>query len=152
MKKLFASGAFAFSALLSTLIAGTYDREIGTAAVHAGFDVVASGDLTNETLEKFFSGKSPDIVIECSEGMNLPLKLCLEGDYFGLSKTDKPPYMLTVWKTCYIRHVENQFLFSPDLQNWKSFEGFFTGKFGVAVDVQAQGLEVSLGAELNERK
>jgi len=98
------------------------------------FYVIELSDCTSFIVEDFFAGKSPHTVLECKEGTLFPLNLCITGDCLALQGVS--PQTVKILQTCFIRHVNNTFLFSTDLENWKDFHSFFAGSIGVSLSVQ----------------
>ena len=133
--------------------AGTHSISIGAAAAH-GVDkecrVVALQDMNNEMLEGFFTGKIPGVVLECTEGLNLPFNLMLKGQYLVLDSADSAS-TIKILKKCFIKCEKNEVFFSSDLKSWKTFQDFFTGAIGVSVSVDQGTPTVCLNLELNER-
>ena len=69
-------------------------------AIEAGFEV-----------EKF-----KNVILECPQGAELPLKMTIRGDMFSLE-----PNLLTLklLKTCYIKSGMGSLKFSSDLKKWE---------------------------------
>lgn len=113
--------------------------------------VVKLVDMNLELLQEYFSGMNDNVVLECSEGMNLPFNFTLQGEFLMLH-TDEYKDCIRVLKTCYIRCKENNFIFSTDLQNWQEFSDFFSGSLSVGVDVNEGAPKINLNIELNQKQ
>ena len=114
--------------------------------------IVRVEDLNQQEIEGFSQGRLGDHILECHEGTFLPLKMDLKGEFLSLQSTAAPLY-LKIMKTCYIRCEEKEhFLFSTDLQSWKDFSEFFTGRVGVSVKAEKDGVIAGLEIELDQRK
>lgn len=92
-------------------------------------------DISQELLQEYFSGTMENLVLECSEGTNLPFNLNLHGEFLEIKSDEYKE--IRMLKTYYIRFVEDNFKFSADLQSWYEFSDFFTGSFNLTVDVGA---------------
>lgn len=118
--------------------------------VDGEFETVRIENLTQETLESYLLGNQKHLVIECAEGVTLPVTFKIEGDFMNLEPVNGGSYELKITKTCFIKCVaKKQFLFSTDLQNWKGFREMFTGVFGIAVN--SNGPQVDLELELFQK-
>lgn len=109
-------------------------------------------DLNDRGIEDFSNGKMGDLIVECPEGVSLPFKMTLKGQFLALEIADVTPYYLKVLKTCYVRcDGKENFLFSTDLHAWKGFSEFFTGELKVSVETENGGPVAGLQLELNQR-
>jgi hypothetical protein len=110
-------------------------------------------ELNQKEIEGFSQGKLGEHILECSEGTYLPMNIILSGEFLALESANTAPLYLKVLKTCYIRCEEKEnFLFSTDLQEWKEFSEFFTGRVNVSVKAEKDGTIAGLELELNQRK
>ena len=115
--------------------------------------MISLTDLNDRVIEDFSNGSMNDMIIECTQGANLPFKVILKGEFLALESSAVSPLYLKILKTCYIRcEDKGNFLFSTDLQSWKGFSEFFTGELNVSVENENNGLVVGLQLELNKRK
>ena len=115
--------------------------------------MISLSHLDERTVQDFSNGKRSDLIIECPEGVSLPFKLTLKGQFLALESAAISPLYLKVLKTCYVRCEEKEnFLFSTDLQAWKGFSEFFTGELKVSVGIENGGPIAGLELELNQRK
>jgi hypothetical protein len=133
--------------------AGTHSVSIGATSGHIAdreYRVVALQDMKSEMLERFFTGKTPGVVLECTEGLSLPFNLRLKGQYLALD-SENSTSEITIVKKCFIKCEENKFFFSSDLKSWKLFQDFFTGQIGVSVNVDEGKPTVCLNIEINQR-
>ena len=81
------------------------------------------------------------------------MKMILLGEFLALESENTTPLNLKILKTCYIRCEEKEnFLFSTDLQEWKEFSEFFTGRIGVSVKAENDRTIAGLELELNHQK
>ncbi len=112
-------------------------------------NVIPLSEITNETLQELFEGKRPNIALECSEGLNLPLTISISGDM--LDAVSDGYTSIKVLKNCYIRCEKGFLLFSTDLNDWKDFSTFFTGSIGFSLSVENEEPTASLNCELNQR-
>ena len=134
-----------FSSVLAMMV-------IGASQLMAGVQVVSLTDLNDRMIQEFTEGKRSDVVVQCKEGMCLPLQMSMDGDFLRLSGAYDAPLYLTVMKTCYIRCIAKEtFLFSADLLTWKQFSEYFTGELKISVDAKSGGPSASLQLRLNER-
>jgi len=112
--------------------------------------VIALRELTKEMVEDFFTGKTPQAILECTEGSNLPLYLSLKGEFLAL-EGEAPSIKIRVLKTCFIKCQKESFFFSSDLENWKEFDEFFTGEVGVCLNIEDETPVARLNIDLNQR-
>ncbi len=123
--------------------------EINTSNYSAGrIRVVRLQEMTREKLEAFFTGKTPEVALECPQGIDLPLNLLLKGD---LELASCSPLNLKILNGCTIRCLGDDFLFSSDGQNWRSFHEFFTGVISFSLNTEGGRPEMDLSIELNRR-
>jgi|GEM_PF-5366121 hypothetical protein len=75
--------------------------------------------------------EATSFVVKINPGDVLPLNFHISG---GVLKLENPPEngVIKALQPLYVK-IEPNFLFSTDKKEWKSFESFFTGEFGVAV-------------------
>jgi len=133
--------------------AGTHTVSIGATSSHIidrECRIVALEDVKSEMLERFFTGETPSVVLECTEGLSLPFNLRVKGQYLALDYENSTS-AITIVKKCFIKCEENEFLFSTDLKSWKPFQEFFTGEIGVSVNVDEGLPTVCLNIEINQR-
>jgi hypothetical protein len=125
----------------------------GSSLLRASSDqILRISDLNEETIQEFSNGNRSDYILECSEGVAMPFKLAINGEFLALEQSAAAPYHLKVLKTCYVRCEEQgNFLFSTDLQTWKGFSDFFTGKLNVSVGIENKEPAAALQLELNQR-
>lgn len=149
MKKLLSLAAALLS--LSTLSAQSFVPLQPATLSDIGFQIVSLPAFNEEMLEDFFTGQSPNIILECSQGMALPFRLNVGGEFLSLKQPENKPYQLEVVKTFYtICLDEDLFLFSNDLEDWREFEDFFTGLVGITLNEgDVQGININV--ELNKR-
>jgi hypothetical protein len=119
------------------------------ASVEQIYDPVAITGFDDQMTERFFKGELPNVVLELSQGMVLPFNVLINGDFFELDLVDQPPYRLIVHKTCYMRCLGDNMLFSRDLLTWKEFQDFFSGSIGFAL--KDGNSEIMLNMEMNQR-
>lgn len=153
MRNFFVGGLFFALAGASLAFAANHNMHLGGSSTHivdTGCQVVALSELTKDMTEDFFTGKIPQFVLECSEGSVLPFNLSLKGEFLALEIEDTYS-KVKVLKTCFIKRLEDTFLFSIDLQNWKDFQEFFTGVIGVSLSVEEGTPTVGFNIELNQR-
>jgi hypothetical protein len=105
-------------------------------------------DMDQKITEELLNGKLPHLILECSEGTTLPLNILLSGQYLELESTELPPYTLKIVKTCYLKFIEEDVVFSSDLKEWKNFQQFFTGTIGLSLENRTA---LNLNIELNQR-
>lgn len=154
MKRL-KTAAMAFSlAVASTAVGADFDIPFGATEMQTSkaeqIEIVPVSAITNEILMNFFQGKTPHIALEFTEGTILPFRVSLSGEFLAIENNDSPR-IIKVMKTCYVRSVGGNFLFSADLHNWKDYHAFFTGKLGISFAV-ADGIPfIDVGLELNQK-
>jgi hypothetical protein len=106
-------------------------------------------EVDESFIQDFSQGKMQDWIVECPEGMLLPLRLNVKGEFLAASSE---PIVLTIMKTCYIRcEQKDQFLFSGDQKVWKSFSDFFTGELRASVHAEDKALTAKVELELSAR-
>lgn len=123
---------------------------LGLTALSA--NVVSLPDMSQEMLTTLMEGKAPGTVVELPQGITLPMYIMVKGDFFSSSQVEAPPYQVTIEKTVFIKIEKGNFLFSSDLKEWKPMETFFTGSFGVSLNIINGTQQVSLFGELKERR
>lgn len=112
---------------------------LGISPLFADDQILVLSELTSEMKEDFLNGK----VLECLEGTVLPFRFSLKGEFLEGENFST----IKVLKTCFIKCVNEVFLFSTDLKDWKEFHKFFNGNLGVSLDA---GPEFSLNIELKK--
>ncbi len=132
------------------LFAGFQSVEAHSEGVE-GMQVVKLGEMSQESLMEYFSGINGNVVLECSEGMNLPFNLNLYGDFLRI-ESEEYKDSIRVLKTCYMRFVDNNFIFSLDLQSWHEFSEFFSGVFSVGIDTNEGTPKIGVNIELNQKQ
>lgn len=122
-------------------------------AIPAGenLHVVRLTDMKQELLQDYFSGHAENIIVECPEGICLPLNFSISGEFLSVESVPHA-YFIRVLKTCYIKSSGDKFLFSVDLQNWKEFAEFFTGSLGISFGLHDDQQQVGLSLEMNQRQ
>lgn len=138
-KKILASLCFLLA--ISTVVYGATPQKYSVVPLH---------QLTQQMAEDFCAGKTPDMVLECTEGAIFPFSLSLKSDFLSLD-ADGSAQSIAVVKTCFIRSEKDMFFFSTDLCEWKKFEQFFTGMTGISLNLEEQIPTVYLNFELNQR-
>ena len=137
----------------STLFAANYSIPLDKCAVNSqetGYEIINLKNTDRSTLERFFSGQYPNIVLECVEGDNFPIQLCLSGNFLNLVVLEQPKYVLKMMKPCFIRFDGDNFLFSVDLSDWKEFKDFFSGKLSFSIDEVT--MQMTFNLEINQPK
>ena len=118
-----------------------------SACLHAE-QVINLFDLDNINIQEFSQGKLNDYILEIPEGVTLPFKMTVKGDFLAVDSISE----LKILKTCFIRcQGEAEYLFSSDMQTWKEFSEFFTGQLSVSVEVQDEMPVAGLELQLNQR-
>lgn len=133
------------AALTAQAIAGD------TCSVETEYQIITLTDLTQKTIADFFADGAEHFVLECTEGMILPLNLSFKGEFLALD-IDGASCMIKVLQTCYIKSVDGTLLFSSDVHDWKTFQEFFTGMMSVSLNVVEGDVAVGLCIELNSRQ
>lgn len=110
-------------------------------------EVINFSELTKESLEDFFMGKTPHLALKCKKGINLPFKFLVKGQF--LTSNSKGFSTISAKETFYIRSMGDSFLFSTNLTEWKSFLGFFELGLGVSLDLLEGSPQVGLDIDLN---
>ncbi len=153
MRKLIIGGLCFVLAGASTAFAVNHSMRIGGTASHitdTGCEVITLAELTKEMVEDFFTGKAPQVILECMQGSNLPFNLSLKGEFLALEAEDNPG-ALKVLKTCFIKSVGDTFFFSSDLHNWKDFQEFFTGAIEVTLNADEGTPIIGFNIDINQR-
>lgn len=144
-KHLIGIGASLFLASLSLLAVDS---------VNLSYTWISDRIVKIEEVDQLFSqGKLlNNVILECTEGSLLPLKISIKGDLLSLDSEDKNPMTLKILKTFYIRCDEKeQFFFSTDLQEWKEFSEFSTGMLNALLKSENGVPTASLDLQLNHR-
>lgn len=117
-------------------------------------DFINVRDLSSDILMDIMTGKLPNLAIEFSEGDLFPLDLLLDGDLVSLVKSEGADLGVRFNRTVLLRNKKGKLLFSTDLQCWRPFRGFTTGKIqaGLNVNDEEAGPVISFGVELNEKE
>lgn len=117
-----------------------------------GIQVIKLTDINQELLQEYFLGKMEDVVLEFPEGVKLPLNLSVWGEFLSVESDESTLHTVSVLKTCYIRCMGDNFLFSTDLETWKEFSEFFKGQLSFWIDLNADQPKVGLSVELNQKE
>jgi hypothetical protein len=93
--------------------------------------------------------KIKNIILECPQGAELPIKMTIRGDMLSLE-----PNLLTIklLKPCYIKSGKGSLKFSSDLKKWVEFSEFFIGKAAASLEFQNLATLINLELELNLHK
>lgn len=116
---------------------------LGTAMCAAN-QVVSLNEITDENIESFTQGKMQDTIVKCPAGMVLPLTLSLKGEFLALEGHSS----VKILKSCFVKYVEEMYLFSLDGKSWKEFSEFFTGKLSAEFHNTDKGPFAHVGCEL----
>jgi hypothetical protein len=119
---------------------------LGTAACFAS-QVVNLTELTDAHIESFTQGKLQDTIVKCLAGTVLPLTLSLQGEFLASEGESS----LKILKTCFVKYVEETYLFSLDGKSWKEFSEFFTGKLSAEFHNTGKGPFAHVGCELHQK-
>lgn len=114
------------------------------ATASAEYRVIPISDF--DGVENLFETQT---VLECTAGTILPFGLSLQGEFLSLE--EGAISTIKVLKTCYIKFLEDTMLFSADLQEWKSFEDFFTGNIQLVINSDDIMPALQLNLELNQK-
>ncbi|MCB1134708.1 MAG: hypothetical protein KDK78_00445 [Chlamydiia bacterium] len=101
----------------------------------ASHTAISLTDMSDEMFAEFLSGTCSDVILECKEGTVLPIQFDFKGDFIAIQQGDAPASVV-VLKSCYVKCAEGDFFFSTDLDEWKDFEAFFTGRLGFSMKVE----------------
>jgi len=123
---------------------------LGVTAVSA--HVISLPDVGQEMLDALVKGNAPGTIIELPQGTTLPMNIFVKGDFITSSLVEGMPYQITIEKTVFVKLEKDNFFFSTDLEEWKPMESFFSGSFGVSLDIVEGIQQLSFFGELNERK
>lgn len=113
--------------------------------------VTSITEFNQELVDLFFEGKVPNTILEFTQGIRFPLCIALNGEFLALEQVEANPYYVKILKSCFVKSVGKDFLFSTDLQTWKSFSDFFTGSMGGSLYYMDEQPQVGLKLELNQR-
>ncbi len=114
--------------------------------------ILRLSDFDERMMNDFFEGKMSYFILECPEGVSLPFKLDLKGEFFVLESALTAQPSLKFMKTCYVRcEGKENFLFSADLKTWKGFSEFFTGAITVSLGQENEEPVAGLQIELNQK-
>lgn len=112
--------------------------------------IIPFTDFTEEEFTEFTNGKLPDVILECTKGTSLPLTLIVSGDFFQSEGTSSSG--LQVIKTCYVKcSKDEEFLFSADLETWKTFFDFFTGEIRGIAKIEDNHPAAGLSIQLSQK-
>lgn len=152
MKRLGILGCFFMTIASAPTLFAAQNCTTPTANECACTQMISLLDMCEDTTLEFSKGKLCDTVIVCPEGALIPLRLNLKGSLIAL-QGDCTPLHIKLLKTCYVRcETENQFLFSSDLQHWKSPSEFFHGELNISVKNGKEGPVAGIELELNQEK
>lgn len=136
-----------------TLVAQEQTIEVKRAG-EAGeaFEIKPWQDVLTKDLESFMSGQKPTWALEWNEGLVLPVYIHVNGDFFvdipnpdldrqehhsdqkGDSDQEQTPtFYVHTTSHAYVRNLGGKFWFSDDLNEWLSFEEFFTGEIHAGI-------------------
>ena len=110
--------------------------------------VVNLFNLSEQELNELMDGKHPEVAVEFTANTVLPISFFLKGDLIQL--TEEKFGQIQVKQTFYVRHVENEFVLSTNLSEWKPFLEFITGNISVGLSVD-KGPSFTFGSETNRR-
>lgn len=113
-------------------------------------NVIPFIDLSQENMRDFVNGTLTDAVLECPAGIKLPFEFTVEGDCLGLDGVESLRN-IKILKSCFIKREGEEFLFSLDLQEWSTFQEFFTGMLGASLNINENGPVFGINIELNQR-
>jgi hypothetical protein len=114
--------------------------------------ILRLSDLDDRMMNDFSEGKMSHFILECPEGVSIPFKLDLKGEFLVLESALMAQLSLKILKTCYVRCEEKEnFLFSTDLKAWKGFSEFFTGAITVSLGQENDEPVAGLQIELNQK-
>ncbi|HSX12642.1 MAG TPA: hypothetical protein VLF61_04045 [Rhabdochlamydiaceae bacterium] len=112
--------------------------------------IVPFSEFTEEAFIEFTQGKLDQVILECTEGTVFPFTVSVKGNF--LEFTNKGSASVKVTQTIYAKCVESsKYLFSSDLDTWKPFKEFFTGKIQSSVSVEDDHPAAGIDIELNLR-
>ena len=115
------------------------------------YKVMNLTNMSESEIQSFFSGETPSLAVEIPAGLSLPFSLSIQGQFLATQQNNPAGYNIVVAKTCYVRCLSNTFIFSCDLQNWSSFENFFTGCINVSLNVDDGTPSFGLNIDLNQK-
>jgi hypothetical protein len=114
--------------------------------------VVNIFDITESELNRCVQGECSELAVEFSEGSILPLDMFLGGNFITFAAEEElHGLQIEVKQTFYIRCMEDDFIFSLNLEEWKPFFEFATGSISVALGTREGGPFVRLGADAGTR-
>lgn len=113
--------------------------------------VVNVCNLTNNEWNAILQGNHPDRAVEFSAKTTMPISFFLTGDLVNLVDDEVASKVLEIKQTFYMRCVENQYILSINLIDWKPFLEFITGTTSITADIDQGQPIVSIGAEMNCR-
>ena len=87
-------------------------------------------------------------ILRIDQGERLPFTLSVEGSVLALREPPEP-FILEALQTIYIKIDKNDFTFSLDKTEWKTFEEQFSGEFGLSAGNCDEGPFGTIYAKLN---
>lgn len=112
-------------------------------------NMIRVSEMDETLIQQFTHGQLHDLTIECPEGTALPFYVDVRGDFFNATSGSIP---FAILKTLYIRcEQKEEFLFSTDQKEWKTFSDFFKGKLNVSVRAEQGMVRAGMELELNAR-
>ncbi len=108
-------------------------------------------DLSDDDLNEIMQGKRPEVAVEFPAETTLPISFLLQGNLVNLSTNEENLGQLVIMQTLYVRHAEEELLFSTNLNDWKPFKEFAEGNLSVMLSMQDGQLSISVGVETNLR-
>lgn len=119
--------------------------------VTQNIEVINICDLTDFDLIEIMQGNHPELAVEFLAKTSLPLSLFLRGDLINLVENDEGFKVVEIEQTFYVRCVEQEFIFSTNLIDWKPFFEFLTGNASVSLSIQDGKPSILVGVEANKR-
>lgn len=139
-------GLSAFPSSINFTIGKTYGSYCNDLKVHNVYN------LTQQEINRITSGECPDVAIEFTKNSVIPLNIFLRGDLLSLMENKQQAIaQVQVNQTFYVRCVENEFVFSFNLAEWKPLLEFVTGTASVMLGTENGQVFVTVGAETTVR-
>ncbi len=124
MRNIFAATLITSLLVLTTVFAS--DQECKSCSDNA-MRIIPIMEVTSEMMEEFFVDEGHKMVIELTEGAEVPISQSIDGISFVLEFDNTSLYKIKIHKTCYMKLNRESFLFSADLSTWYNPQNFLTG-------------------------
>ncbi len=93
--------------------------------------IVPITNVDTQLISELIAGMHPDLVVECTEGTELPISYLHKNTFF--SALCSPNLSIKVDKTCYLRFVKKKVYMSDNLNQWDKPSKYLEGRYTAAM-------------------